>query len=75
MADHGTRSRYSYELCRCDKCVEANAEYLKRYRAGDVARARAESEKATRIGQACAAYLSKRHPRIYRRIVEACDGD
>lgn len=75
MADHGTRTRYYYDLCRCDRCVEANSAYLKRYRSGEVHRVRAELDLQKRIGEACAAWLADRHPRIYRRIVKECSDD
>jgi hypothetical protein len=70
MADHGIRSRYTYELCRCEKCVSANAQYLRRYRAGDVNREREQARMELLIGRACVAYLKKNHPRIYKRISE-----
>ena len=34
MRDHGTRSRYIHDKCRCDECRRANADYARRkYRA------------------------------------------
>jgi hypothetical protein len=76
VADHGTRTRYYYDMCRCDACVEANSEYLRRYRSGDVHRQRAEADLQKRIGEACASFISKRHPRIYKRLVKECtDGE
>jgi hypothetical protein len=47
-----------------------NAEYLRRYRSGDVNREREEARQELMIGRACAAYLKKNHPRIYKRISE-----
>lgn len=73
MAEHGTRTRYYYDLCRCEACVEANSDYLRRYRSGEVHRVRAEADLQKRIGLACAAWLADRHPRIYRRIVKECE--
>jgi|688.fasta_scaffold03160_16 hypothetical protein len=68
MAEHGTRSRYTYELCRCTECVFANATYLRRYRAGDVNREREEARRQSELNTACALYLRVNHPRVYKRI-------
>ena len=59
-AAHGTRSRYNTDGCRCDACIEANAEYKKYRRMNLTHGTRIAYENGCRCERCKAAYSTYR---------------
>ena len=68
MANHGTRSQYANDGCRCNRCRKANSAYSRNYRKkGKVPDGVAHGLRTTYTNHGCRCEPCKRANSIYKR--------